>query len=409
MSQRRIAILGAGPIGLEAGLYAKQQGYQVTVFERGGIAENVRRWGHVRLFSPFKMNSSEWGRTALLQAGHALPGLEELLTGEEYAERYLLPLARLTCLSGSVMEQSEVCWISRVHALKTDFVGQPERAKDAFRVTMKPGSRHVEADVVIDCTGTFGHHNWVGAGGVPCPGESSTRAGREDSPALNGRIEYGLPDILGRDASRYANVHTLVVGGGYSAATNVVALSMLQANHPRTRVTWLTRSGGEVPLPAITNDQLPERARLTTEANRLATLPGGPVTWLASYVVRRIMLLEESPGQVIEVESVHTAEVERIAADQMIANVGYRPDRSIHEELQVHECYATGGPMRLAAALMGETSADCLEQTFHGADVLRTSEPNFFILGAKSYGRNSKFLIQIGLQQITSLFDLLRG
>ncbi|MCZ6778997.1 MAG: hypothetical protein O7F16_08495 [Acidobacteria bacterium] len=94
----------------------------------------------------------------------------------------------------------------------------------------------------------------------------------------------------------------------------------------------------------------------------------------------------------------------REQVDRVIANVGYRPDRSLYEELQVHECYATQGPMRLAAALLGEGSADCLGQTSHGADSLRNPEPDFFILGAKSYGRNPHFLLTVGHAQIRDAF-----
>ena len=48
----RIAVLGAGPIGLEAALYARTLHYPVIVYERGRVGEYVQRWGHVRLFTP---------------------------------------------------------------------------------------------------------------------------------------------------------------------------------------------------------------------------------------------------------------------------------------------------------------------------------------------------------------------
>ena len=60
-----IAVLGAGPIGLEAALYARFLGYDVLLFERGNVAENVRQWGHVRMFSPFHMNATPLGLQAL--------------------------------------------------------------------------------------------------------------------------------------------------------------------------------------------------------------------------------------------------------------------------------------------------------------------------------------------------------
>ena len=64
-SPARIAILGAGPIGLEAALYARFLGYEVDVYERGRVAEHLRRWGHVRLFAPFSAISSPLGIAAI--------------------------------------------------------------------------------------------------------------------------------------------------------------------------------------------------------------------------------------------------------------------------------------------------------------------------------------------------------
>jgi hypothetical protein len=96
-----------------------------------------------------------------------------------------------------------------------------------------------------------------------------------------------------------------------------------------------------------------------------------------------------------------------LEVDRIVANVGYRPDNRLWSELQVHECYATGGPMKLAAALTAETSADCLDQKSCGPQALLNPEPDFYVLGAKSYGRNSKFLISVGLEQIRDLFTIL--
>ena len=94
-----------------------------------------------------------------------------------------------------------------------------------------------------------------------------------------------------------------------------------------------------------------------------------------------------------------------LQVDRIVANVGYRPDNSLHRELQVHQCYATEGPIDLAATLLGGDSTDCLEQEAAGADALANPEPNFFLLGAKSYGRNSSFLLKNGFQQIRDVVD----
>ena len=97
-----------------------------------------------------------------------------------------------------------------------------------------------------------------------------------------------------------------------------------------------------------------------------------------------------------------------LAVDNIIANVGFSPDNSIYRELQVHECYASRGPMKLAAALLSESSsADCLAQTSKGPGVLKNPEPDFYIIGMKSYGKNSNFLLKIGYEQIRDVFQLI--
>jgi hypothetical protein len=99
----------------------------------------------------------------------------------------------------------------------------------------------------------------------------------------------------------------------------------------------------------------------------------------------------------------------KVEVDRVIANVGYRPDMRTCRELQVHSCYASEGPMKLAAALAGAAGGDCLNQTSQGAATLVNPEPNYYVLGAKSYGRDSRFLISVGLGQIREVFSLLVG
>ena len=65
-SPPRIAILGAGPIGLEAALAAAERGWPFTVYEcADAVAGHVRQWGHVRVFTPWDMNVSDRMRAAL--------------------------------------------------------------------------------------------------------------------------------------------------------------------------------------------------------------------------------------------------------------------------------------------------------------------------------------------------------
>ena len=93
--------------------------------------------------------------------------------------------------------------------------------------------------------------------------------------------------------------------------------------------------------------------------------------------------------------------------DQVVANVGYRGDTAITEEMQIHRCYATDGPIKLAASLMQSDSSDCLDKATGGVDRLVNPEPHLYLLGSKSYGRNPQFLFAHGLDQIRDLFALI--
>src|SRR5579884_1375304 len=120
----RLAILGAGPIGLEAALYARQLQVPFTVYERGRVGEYVRRWGHVRLFTPFGMNVTALGRKALLGAKpqHTFPADDALLTGREHVEQYLAPLAGL--LGGHLKTETQVVQVGRRGLLKHESPGE---------------------------------------------------------------------------------------------------------------------------------------------------------------------------------------------------------------------------------------------------------------------------------------------
>ncbi|MAV35007.1 MAG: hypothetical protein CMJ59_06070 [Planctomycetaceae bacterium] len=400
----RIAVLGAGPSGLEAGLYARYLGYHVTIYEQGEIAQAVLAWGHVRMFSPFRMNRSPLGLAALSAQNpdYTPPDDEELLTGREWRDRYLLPLAQSDLIAGNLRMANRIVSVGRQSLCKQEQPANPARARDPFRILIRDrdGRERVEpASAIIDTMGVGSRPNWLGPGGCPAVGELAST----DS------IEYRLPDVRGGDRMRYENQRILVVGSGYSAATNVVALAELAQAAPQTAVTWITRRSNTAsagPIPEIEGDALDERAGLTRRANQLATSVDSPVnhrpaTWVES--------LERDPVTETWTVSLGGAQAGPHVFDQVLANVGFRPDREPCRELQVHECFASEGPIKLAAELLGQASVDCLKMIGGDASSLVSSEPNYYVLGAKSYGRHSQFLVAAGLTQIRDLFTLIGG
>jgi putative intracellular protease/amidase len=407
MSARKIAIVGAGPVGLEAALRARREGHDPIVYEAGRVAEHFARYGSVRLFTPFRMNSTELGRGLLRAGGARLPGEDEALTAAELRERYLLPLSRLPEMAGVVREGSRVAAIAREGLAKgrmeargsRPFLLRLEDARGAFL-------GHERADVVIDASGLYANANATGPGGLPAPGEES----------LGDRLERHLPDILGEGRARYDGKRILLVGDGRSAANVIADLDTLiraGGESARTRLHWVHRdrgAGAFAPVPPDALEQLPVLRELTERTARIAR----EASWVTHHAGAAIHAYRRVPTGAIEATLLDSRGAEtKVEVDRVLALVGYRPDLSLFRELQIHICYASEGPMALAAALLaarakdGDAPPDCLDQVSHGADTLRNPEPDFYILGAKSYGRNAYFLLRLGHQQIDDVMGLI--
>ncbi|MEA2182644.1 MAG: hypothetical protein QOF69_1829, partial [Solirubrobacteraceae bacterium] len=192
-----------------------------------------------------------------------------------------------------------------------------------------------------------------------------------------------------------------LTGAGHSAQTAARALAVLARDAPGTRVIWAIRS----PDPswgAVEADPLPERARLTQAAADLVGGASAAVEARLGYVTEA---LTPRDGRIAVTLRNGAADV--VTVDRVLALNGGVGDYSIYRQLQVHECYATSAPMKLSAALLGAAAGDCLDQQSHGPETLTNPEPGFFILGAKSYGRNSQFLMRIGWAQIDDVMGLL--
>jgi len=176
---------------------------------------------------------------------------------------------------------------------------------------------------------------------------------------------------------------------------------------PETWVIWLARGGNTAPMRRLFNDPLKERDRLAVRANTLATRGEGNVEFHGQALIEAFEFGGPDKGFRVSGSAggkSHTWDVDRI-----IANVGYSPDTSLYRELQIHECFTTLGPMNLATVLEKQAGHDCLTIASQGPEPLRNPEPNFFILGSKSYGRNSHFLLRKGFEQVRDVFRLITG
>jgi thioredoxin reductase len=393
-ARNTLAIIGAGPIGLEAAALALDHGFDVHVFEQGEVGAHPIAWGHVRMFTPWRMNVGAASRQRLARAGWVAPDPEQCPTGLELAERLLQPLAALPEIKPRVHAHAQVVHASRSGALKGDLIGDARRGEHPFRLLVRdPGGREsfLHAHSLIDASGVYARPNWAGDGGIPARSELY----------LAPQMSYHVDDVLGARRARYAGRRTLVIGGGASAATSVAALAELAAQAPGTSAVWATRDHAADLLPEIADDPLPERRALYHRAREIARGADPAVAHVGGAVVEGFEFNSATHRYRATLRIGGEPRVEEV--DEVLVNTGFGPDDSITRELQVHECYGTRGTMKLSTALLGARSKDCLDTPAFGIDALRNPEPGLFILGHKSYGRNPSFLLETGYRQVADV------
>ncbi|QDU25253.1 Ferredoxin--NADP reductase [Anatilimnocola aggregata] len=379
----KLAMVGAGPIGLEAALYARFLGYDVVIFEQGRVCEHVQQQSHVRSFVPFRWCCSPLGLAAITahDENYQPPTDDARLTGSEWLEQYLLPLAATDLLSDHLQLHTRVLGIGKEQVRKTDRAADlpagDERGDWSFRLLVQDAAgneRIEEADAVLDCSGVLSQPNYCGHGGLPAIGER----------ALRGQIDYRLPDLLGDERDRFSGKRTLLIGHGHSAATAAVQLAEIQQQDPATSFTWITRHEHQPatgPVRRVSNDPFPSRAELAAQANAIAQQAN---SWHWASQVEKIV--REPGGPFVVSLSVPIAGDH--SYDNILALVGYQPDLSLLAELQVEPDFATGGLRDPGTKLI-------------------QPEDNFYLLGAKSFGRQTGFLFRDGLAQIQQLFAIL--
>jgi len=370
---KKLVVIGAGPSGLAAALGAVKRGFDVTVLERDDVGASLRRWGATRLFSPLAMNVPA-GAAELV----ALPPGDAIMTGNEFVDAVLAPLATSAPLAGRVLARHAVLAVGRDRLCRGDYANHPLRAERGFRLVVDTphGERTFEADAVLDASGTL-LPCAIGAGGIVAPGE---RAARE-------RIVCSLGEL---DA-RLANLRVLIVGHGHSAANALHVLGNIDA-----RVVWAVRTPNLRPCVEVASDPLPERQRVVATANELAAKPPA---WLR--VERRAHVLAIEPGNNglrVSLTGDRVVEVDRV-----VGLTGARPDLSFVTELALDISPATEGAGGLARGLANVT--DCLAVPALGASDLASGEPGFHLVGAKSYGRARTFLLKTGYAQIDTILD----
>ena len=373
-----------------SGPYAEGPEIRDAILEAGaepGAA--MRQWGHVRLFSPWRYNIDKAARGLLEGAGWQAPDPDALPTGGEIVDRYLTPLAAHMAIRPHLRLNAKVIALDRKGMDKVRSEGRAERP---FEIHLADGSS-VDAAAVIDASGTWTAPNPMGAGGLPVPGEAD----------CTDRIAYGIPDVLGRNRADYAGKRTLVVGSGHSAFNVLLDLLDLKDAAPETEIVWaVRRDTGNTLFGGGAADALPARGDLGVRTR--AAVDSGRLTLLRPFSVRAV----SRNGDGLDVDGALDGADERRQVDRIVVATGFRPQLDMLREVRLGLDPWLEAVNDLAP-LIDPNLHSCGTVRPHGVRELSHPEPDFFIVGMKSYGRAPTFLMTTGYEQVRSIAAWLAG
>lgn len=381
-----VVVIGAGPQGLAAAAHLSERQVPVVVLEAGrtpGAA--VSEWGHVRLFSDWSELIDAASARLLEPTGWSAP-TTGFPTGAQWVEKYLVPLAEV--LSDRIVYGARVTGVSR---RGRDRLVDAGRGEQPFTVHVQPAdgdAYRLAARAVIDASGTWATPNPAGADGLPALGE----------PDAADLVSYRIPDF--RDRAGFEGRHTVVIGSGHSAVTAVLALARMARRDPGTTVTWALRrattantfGGGDA-------DELPARGALGVRAKEV--VDAGLVSLVTGFRTERISRDGDRPVLVAE-------DGRTLTADRVVVLTGFRPDLSFLSELRLELDPTLQAPVRIAVEVDPNVHS-CGSVAATGAADLAHPEPDFYIVGAKSYGRAPTFLALTGYEQVRSVVAELAG
>lgn len=366
-----ILVIGGGPVGIEAALYARFLGYDVILAEARRIGSQLNPWRHLTLPETWGEATSTLGRAALQAQGAGdLPQLDATITYAEFVDRYLIPVAKTDLLHDSIGINSVVRSVSRLGCGPNADVTANQRAELEFRALIDSRQRGPHSqlvDLVLDCSG-LARRPGLAAGGGLAAGES--------------QIVPNAYEVT-TGANESSGEHRVIWGDSLEAYARLSALSQQCETNESLRVTWIKpkaiKGSGKNTIEAETPGVFQQ---LSEQAAQFQSASSAQRVTLTAWGIERIEQREDRWHLQVQTREDETVNV----------------DCDHFEPLDAASADWTFAPPT-AAAKLEATSSKC---------AIATAEPHYYVVGKKSCP--TEFLsLEEARHQIRYAFSLIGG
>ena len=313
---------------------------------RAGRRGQRRAWAHVRLFTPWELERLAAHAPAPCAAGARRRRVRSARPARSCGRAAASRWPSLPAIAPHLRLGTRVLAVGREGLLKHEEIATAERARAALPAAPRAtaaGREWIEhADVVIDC------HRHLRPSQQPGrrrhPGARRAGARRRDPRATFPTSPRGAPSWAGKTM--------LLAGAGHSAQTaarDLAALAPTSARHARGL------GAAQPPSRLWGRDDGRSAARARPARRRSGPRARRPAPRRRSRcaAASSVEALRRQNGKLRGRAAQRRRQPTRSWSTACSSLTGSVGDHGLYRQLQVHECYATCGPIKLSAALLG--------------------------------------------------------
>jgi len=357
-----IIIIGAGPLGLAIAvrLFLKKRSF--LVLEKGESAgANILKWGHVNLFSNWQDCVDSKSQKLLNEYIPTTYSPDDFPTGNEFVNQYIKPLANLKQLKNNILLNSNVVNINFDNTTK-DFT-------IIYHKNNVP--RIIKSKVVIDASGTWGNFNKL----------------IKNQDEFFGSTCFGIPNSK-QIIDCFQNSTIAIIGNGHSAMNSIDFVSQ----YSNAKIYWVLRNeeprfgkskvGGK-------SEKLEDKIIRYIEQKRIQLI--------TNFRINEVFQLEKKLNLVSE-----NGEI-LLGIDYLIQNIGANAYYGFLDGISLDLDNTFNSPKNLANKIDPKLhTCNTLEYSFQDTLI---SEIDYYVVGMKSFGKASNFLLSSGYKILDELIN----